>query len=300
MIVLKKHQPSMNVYEQVANLRILGMVVENEEYAKSVLNNISYFRLIKAFSLGLKVKNRKYYNNIYFEDVVNLYFFNSAFRQKIFLQIEKVEVSLRCRLANYFCNRYGVLAYENKDNFVDTMYYYELLDDINIEVTRNKKTPFVKNFTLNYEDGKIPLYALVELLSFGTLSKFYKNMKNEDKKAISAMYGIGYTYFESWIETLSYIRNICAHYGRFYNTNLSKTPKLYKQYTEKGINNFYVFAILLVLKHILPNDCNWNSFIQEIELLIYEYKNINLYSMGFPENWTEYLYNEKDAALSTI
>ncbi len=29
------------------------------------------------------------------------------------------------------------------------------------------------------------MYALVELFSFGTLSKFFKNMKNEDKKAVA-------------------------------------------------------------------------------------------------------------------
>ena len=35
------------------------------------------------------------------------------------------------------------------------------------------------------------MYALVELFSFGTLSKFFKNMKNEDKKAVASIYGIG-------------------------------------------------------------------------------------------------------------
>ncbi|HBA68391.1 MAG TPA: CAAX protease, partial [Lachnospiraceae bacterium] len=51
--------------------------------------------------------------------------------------------------------------------------------------------PFIKNFMNNYEAGDIPFYALVEILSFGTLSKFYKNMKNTDKKQIAAIYGIG-------------------------------------------------------------------------------------------------------------
>ena len=34
------------------------------------------------------------------------------------------------------------------------------------------------------------MYALVELFSFGTLSKFYKNMRNPDKKAIAGTYGV--------------------------------------------------------------------------------------------------------------
>ncbi|MDR2558040.1 MAG: Abi family protein [Oscillospiraceae bacterium] len=89
------------------------------------------------------------------------------------------------------------------------------------------------NFNENYVGGKIPLYALVELFSFGTLSKFYKNMKNEDKKAVAAMYGINYIYFSSWIENIAYVRNICAHYGRLYNVKFTKSPQLYKEYINK-------------------------------------------------------------------
>jgi len=286
---LKKHQPSMAVDEQIANLREKGMIIENEDFAKSFLNDVSYFRLIKAYSIGLKTKNGNYDKNVRFEDVVNLYLFNSNFRQQIFLQIEKVEVNLRCRLSNYFCDKYGVFGYEDVNNFVDTIHHNELIEDVQREVARNTKAPFVKNFLYGYEDSKIPLYALVELFSFGTLSKFYKNMKNEDKKAIAVMYGVGYTYFESWIEALSYVRNVCAHYGRLYNAKLSKTPQLYKQYTEKGISNFRIFATLITLKYLVPNDRHWHDFLQVIELLISKYPNVNLYFIGFPKEWKEYL-----------
>jgi len=279
----------MTVSEQIANLREKGMIIENEDFAKTFLNDVSYFRLIKAYSIGLKVKNGNYDKNVRFEDVVNLYLFNSNFRQQIFLQIEKVEINLRCRLSNYFCNRYGVLGYEDVNNFVDATHHNELLEDVQREVARNTKAPFVKNFLYGYEDSKIPLYALVELFSFGTLSKFYKNMKNEDKKAVAVMYGVGYTYFESWIEALSYVRNVCAHYGRLYNAKLSKTPQLYKPYTEKGISNFRIFATLITLKYLVPNDRHWHDFLQVIELLIKKYPSVNLNFIGFPKEWKEYL-----------
>lgn len=279
----------MTVDEQVANLLEKGLIVEDAEYAKVFLNDVSYFRLIKAYSLGLKEKNGLYNETAHFEDIVNLYLFNSNIRQQLFLQIEKVEVGLRCRLSNYFCDKYGVLGYENVDNFTDAIHHNELLDDIQKEVARNIKAPFVKNFLYNYEGGKIPLYALVELFSFGTLSKFYKNLKSEDKKAISAMYSVGYTYFQSWIEALSYVRNICAHYGRLYNAKLSKTPKLYNRYKGKDISNFRIFATLLTLKHILPNDCHWQDFVQTIVRLIEKYPSVNLRLIGFPQKWVEYL-----------
>lgn len=87
------------------------------------------------------------------------------------------------------------------------------IEDIKEEVGRNSKAPFVRNFRDNYEGGELPIYALVEVFSFGTLSKFYKNMKNVDKKVVAKSFGIGYTYLESWLESISYVHNICAHYG---------------------------------------------------------------------------------------
>lgn len=285
----KNQQPPMNVDEQVSNLKALGLKINDESYARSVLNDISYFRLIKAYGLGLKNKNSAYDGTVTFEQIVELYLFNANFRQILFAEIEQIEVNLRCRIANHFSCKYGVLGYENTDNFYNADYHKEFLNSIQEEIARNSKAPFVKNFRENYTDGKIPFYALVELFSFGTLSKFYKNMKSADKKAVAAYYGVGYTYLESWFEHLAFVRNICAHYGRLYNMNFPKTPAMYKQYTEKGIGNIRVFASLICMKHLLPNDEHWTIFIDKISLLFEKYPNVKIELMGFPENWEELL-----------
>ena len=132
----------------------------------------------------------------------------------------------------------------------------------------------------------------VLLFSFGTLSKFFKNMKNEDKKAVAKTYGVGYTYFESWIESIAFVRNICAHYGRLYNVNLAKSPMLYKEYAE--ISNLRIYATLLCLKNLLPNDLHWEQFVDTLELLIEKYPSVQIQLMGFPENWKELLIGKKE------
>lgn len=282
---LKQHQPSMTIDEQVENLKSIGLIVEDEDYAKKILNDISYFRLIKAYSLNLKTKNGNYGDKVTFEQIVELYLFNANFRQIIFHQIEKIEINVRCRIANYFAEQYGVLGYLQADNFVNSEYHQTFLDDIEEEIRRNAKAPFVKNFHENYEGGNLPIYALVEVFSFGTLSKFYKNMKNPDKKAVAKSFGVGYTYFESWLESISYVRNICAHYGRLYNAKLSKTPILYKEYSQEGIGNNRIFGVLLCLKHLLKSDSHWKLFVQEVELLFEKYEQVDIKTMGFTENW---------------
>lgn len=285
MCELKQHKPSMTIREQIENLKNIGLIVNDEQNAKKILNDISYFRLIKAYSLNLKVKNGRYSENVTFEHLVELYLFNANFRQLLFPEIEKIEINMRCRVSNYFADKYGVLGYKDKMNFRDANYHNMFLKDIEDEIKRNSKAPFIKNFRENYVGGDLPMYALTEVFSFGTLSKFYKNMKNFDKKAIASSYGVGYSYIESWIESISYVRNICAHYGRLYNAKLSKTPVLYKEYTEQGIGNNRIFGILTCMKHLLHNDTHWDLFVDSIEILFEKYENIDKSTMGFPEDW---------------
>ena len=289
---LKEHQPPMTIDEQVENLKSIGLIVDDEEYAKRILNDISYFRLVKAYSLNLKPKNGNYDGQITFQQLVDLYLFNANFRQIIFPEIEKIEINVRCRVGNYFAEKYGVLGYLNVENFVEEKYHTEFLRDIQEEIRRNAKAPFVRNFRENYEGGDLPIYALVEIFSFGTLSKFYKNMHNDDKKAIAQTFGVGYTYFESWLESISYVRNICAHYGRLYNAKLSKAPMLYKEYTQIKIRNYTIYAVLLCMKHLLKNDMHWNLFVDNIELLFDKYDNVQIKTMGFPINWKELVENK--------
>lgn len=290
---LREHQPPFTVELQIENLKSKGLRIDNDAVAREILNGISYFSLIKAYSLGLKNKQGEYHPNISFEDIVNLYDFNSNFRQAVFSQVEKIEVTLRCRLANYFSQQYGVLGYSQSQNFAlgdnDFAVFH---DELTREIARNQRKPFIKNFQENYVGGEIPLYALVEIMSFGTLSKFFKNMHSSDKKTVAKEYGVGYTYLESWFENIAYIRNICAHYGRLYNIKVTKPPALYKEYAQLGVRNTTVFATLLAMRSLLPRDTHWSNFVEVLGLLLERYPNVRLDYLGFPENWSVLLGNE--------
>ena len=106
---------------------------------------------------------------------------------------------------------------------------------------------------------------------------------------VSEKYGVPYTYLESWIESIAYVRNLCAHYGRLYNAKLTKTPILYREYRKQDIKNNRVFGVLCCLKHLLPNDRHWTEFVDQIELLFEKYTHVKKETMGFVENWREIL-----------
>ena len=158
-----------------------------------------------------------------------------------------------------------------------------------ITINRNDKSPYIVNFKNNYKESKIPFYAAIELFSFGMLSRFYSNLKNEDKKIIAKTgFNVGYTYFESWIQSIAFVRNICAHYGRLYNFKLIKPPNLYKEYS--GIDNYRVFAVILCLKTLIDDKMLWQTFVDELNSLVELYSSsINLNYIGFVDDWYELL-----------
>lgn len=288
----KQHQPPMTVEQQIENLLSLGLVIEDRASAERFLQDVSYFRFIKAYGIGLKEDGR-FCEGVTFEHLKQLYLFNANFRNLLFPEIEKTEVNLRCRLSNYFSCRYGVLGYKDSENFEDSVRHERFLQEIEMEITRNSKAAFVQHFRENYEGGDLPFYALTELFSFGMLSKFFKNLKSDDKKGMERLYGgIPSQYLESWFEHLAFVRNVCAHYGRLYNIRLTKTPKLFRQDKEGGVGNNKVFATLLCLKRLLPHDGHWERFVNKIADLIAASAGVEPRRMGFPSDWQQRLLRQ--------
>lgn len=97
----KSHQDPIDLNEQIENLISLGLVIEYKGYAKSVLNRVSYYRLVKAYSITLK-ENGKYIEKTTFENIVELYLFDMELRHILFSLIEHIEVYLRAVITNFF------------------------------------------------------------------------------------------------------------------------------------------------------------------------------------------------------
>ena len=53
-MTLKEHQPALDIKQQIDNLKGKQLIIEDEKAASDFLNDVSYFRLIKAYSLGFQ------------------------------------------------------------------------------------------------------------------------------------------------------------------------------------------------------------------------------------------------------
>ncbi len=149
---LKKHSEAMSIDEQIENLLELGLKIDDIEYAKKILTDISYYRLIKAYSITLK-EDGKYIDGAKFTDIIDLYNFNKELRILIFKLIEYIEVSLRANISNHLSLKYGSIDYKNLSNYDNPKSQVEVLNKLKKQIKRNSNSPFIKNFVENYENG---------------------------------------------------------------------------------------------------------------------------------------------------
>ena len=80
--------------------------------------------------------------------------------------------------------------------------------------------------------------------------------------------------------------------GELQNTNRLRSLEqeiAYKQYTEQGISSIRVYATLLCIKHLIPNDRHWTEFVDTIDLLFEKYPHADKKLMGFPDDWADVL-----------
>ena len=98
-----------------------------------------------------------------------------------------------------------------------------------------------------------------------------------------------------WLKCLSYVRNICAHYGRLYNRPLTSKPRLDYRSKRMGIQQDRIFAHIYTLKQLIYDQDKWKDFITRLEALISSYKEVvELKRIGFPEDWEAILMSRRN------
>ena len=273
--------------EQLHCIENKGFIISDKDKCLKFLEKVNYYKISAYFTL-FKDKTGKYKSNIDFECVYKMYEFDRKIRNLIFSVIEEIELHLRAQLAYYHANRYGALGYLKNENYNKYHKHTYFIDKIQKEcVRKNSNNPIISHHQNKYQ-GKIPIWVIVEFFSIGTLSKFYSDMKTQDKKVISKqIFDTSFIYLDTWLKCLTILRNKCAHYSRLYNTRFIVRPKL-----NLNINkNPYLFEQLIVLKNLYTNAKTWNNnFVTALSILIEEYMEyIDLGNIGFPDNWKETL-----------
>ena len=289
-------KPPTTYKEQLEKLRSRGCIIRNEDYAIDVLSKINYYRLT-AYFLPFKQSDETYITGTDFDTVYQIYEFDRKMRLILFAAIEEIEVYLRSTLAYYHAHKYGAMGYLDNKNYYPKHKHMDFLARIESEKQKRGKEPFVQHHSDKY-GGSFPIWVIIELFSFGTLSHFYADMPTCDQKFLARTYFKTYqNVLRSWLRCCTDLRNFCAHFGRLYFRVFTSIPKGLSELNDN--NQRSLFAVIIVLRNLYANPEKWNREIYtSLVSLVNEYKRvIRLSCIGFPQDWEEKLHRPVQGAV---
>ncbi len=291
----------------VSLLQERGMQVDNEDKTRAYLHNIGYYRLSAYFYPLLEKPKQKHIfkTDSSFKQALNMYRFDRKLRVICFDQIEKIEVAIRSIIVNTASEFYNSPFWiTNQDNFKTIKYYDKRLskhieincyDEFigNIDKCIKRSTDdFIKHFKLKYSDKYPPSWMIVETLTFGDLSRIYKGIKRASlKKKIANKIGLEMDVLESWMLSLSTLRNICCHHGRLWNKvlpfSVTLPIKTLYPWLDKYVDNKHLYLRLCIINYLLLSISPNNNFKVKLVELLNEFPSIDIKAMGFQDEWLQ-------------
>lgn len=298
-------KPSLNYNQQLQQLKSRGLTVEDDVKALHILNKIGYYRLSGYWypMLMSPKSNHNFKPGSSFGNAFRIYCFDREMRLLVMSELEKIEVAIRAAMIYELSEIHGPFWYTDSSLFASQSKFTDTLSKIETEYYRTDEK-YIQEFKKKYSDPLPPSWMMLELTSFGTLSKLYQNLRiTRDKRVIAHRFGLDDTTFESWMHSLVYIRNSCAHHSRLWNKIMRITPKIPLNPANPWIaittlpnpkdltvvfpiNNrtYYMFSMILyLLKSINPR----NTFKSKLMALVKKYPNVDIKAMGFPAGWEQ-------------
>lgn len=243
-------------------------ILEQENY----YNVINGYKSLFLERESTELDDEQYKEGTTFDEVYALYCFDREVRNIYLKYLLKIENSLKTVISHEFSSKYGHDNYLTLSNFQSTAFtdmadlkhiakknnlelpkdmkraqqisaeenvaaVTKLIGDIHQEIARqmNKHHQVVTHYMTQH--GYIPLWVLVNVLTFGKITNFYLYMKKEDKIKVAKSFSVNAKELHKYMTMLGLARNKCAHDERFYD--ISFKQRLHT----KGIKNFKLLGI---------------------------------------------------------
>ncbi len=284
-------KPPLTYTQQLDLLQQRGLTVTNHAQAEHLLAVVSYYRLSGYWYPLLADKvNHVFKPGATFDVAFELYKFDRALRMLILREIEKIEVAVRARLIYTCSTAHGPFWFLDQKHFHDPIAHGNTLGSLKKELDRSDEE-FIKAFQQKYADPLPPSWMTFEVASFGTVSRLYKNLKpGKMRREVARSFGLSDTVFISWLHTLVYVRNVCAHHARIWNRVLGIAPEQPRTTAHTWLLTppanprklYFALSIILYLhRTVNPH----TTFIQKLKDLFSAHPNVDPAAMGFPANW---------------
>ncbi len=317
-------KPWLSIDEQIDQLRKRGVETGSHEFAANLLKAVGYYRLtgyLYPFRESEQTKDthggtsmrilNHYQPGTSMEHAAKIIDFDRRLRMLMLDGLERIEISLRMRMG-YVMGRTSPFAHTDPATFVSS--FTELQEDDNAGATASKHEQwlarvharqtdsdeaFVTHFRDKY-DGRMPIWALTEILEMGHLVRMYGGLINSLATEIAQFYGApSKKVMLSWLSSLNYVRNVAAHHARLFNRKLVAAPgrprtgsvpllnHMRDESTAKEI--FGLYNALAVTAYLLRRIDKHSGWPERLIALIDDFPatpTFTIATMGFPTDWT--------------
>jgi abortive infection bacteriophage resistance protein len=283
-------------YEQQADLLLArGLVADKAELIQR-LTSVSYYRLC-AYWYPFKRPDNSFEPGTTFESVWRRYTFDRQLRLIVMDAIERVEITLRTGLAYELTHQFGPFAQLDAAAFpsIPPHERQRLLDVLHDNALHSREA-FVEHFRRTYDEfPDLPLWAAVETTTFGQMFTIYRNCGKHVQRDIAASLHLTGKVLFSWLLTLNYVRNLCAHHARLWNRELALKPIIpYERrdarwHGANPIQNNRVFVVITLLRFLLSESAPQSHWKGRLYSLFDRYPEIPLSGMGIPNDWRNHV-----------
>lgn len=292
----------LDIPQQIQSYIDAEMEMSSRDDVEKALKTIGYYRLRGYSFQRYNNATKKYIPGTKFDDIIKLYYFDQELSRMLFSMISKIEVALRVRLVDALLIHGDALILQDSSIFKEKKTYWQNMSTIASEIARANDVFIKHNF--DKHEGEVPVWATVEVLSFGTLSKIIKNLKTGAGSAYAVLME-HYKYvsqkgnevkpsqkmFTSWVQAVAVLRNMCAHNSRVYNRTIHTAPEILDaDKISPPPKNNGLYQILLAMKYLRASDDEWREFVGDLDKLFKAYNSvITLSAMNLPADWNTHL-----------
>lgn len=283
------------------------LTISDHGYAKSILQEISYYSLIGGYkNLFKSTSSEKFSYGVTFNELVAFYYFDEELRTLFLRYILHVERRIKSMISYYFCEKHGASQTEylnianyamSKKNIKDLN---RLIASLHKAITIPSHYSYITHHATKYKN--VPLWVTTNAITFGQTSKIYQYITNDIQSKISREFDhVSERQLHQFIRVLASCRNVCAHGERLYCFGINETISdtvLHQKLKIPQKNGQYIlgkkdlFSVVIALRYLISNN-EFKTFKKSLKKLINTVlckcphlpRERLLSEMGFPPNW---------------
>lgn len=304
----------------LARLRTNGMDIGDQKAGLATLKRIGYYRLsgytypYRSVDRDGNVLDTFSHETTLFE-VTQLYRFDEKLRSLVLDGLQTIEIAFGAHIAHHLgkLDPFGHLGTEHLNTYLcerkarvgdedDSASNHEAwIARYSALMPKAEHEDYIRHHQTEY-DGRIPIWAAVQFLDFGSLLKLYELMRKDERNKVTRELGIkkpAPDLTHKWLLSMSVLRNHCAHGNRVWNRSVYRPiGKPSPDFVDESLHHlcdlddlslsriYPLLAYIAYVNSAIKPDSDWaNSLRTHIRKLEKQTRFSPQRNMGFPANW---------------